>query len=68
MSISSISSSNAGYAAQIKQQPEAGEAQKAGREVKNDGDKDDQSAAVKAPAPTVNLNGQTVGSLINAIA
>jgi hypothetical protein len=68
MSVSSINSSNAAYVPQVKAPAETGEAQKAGREVKNDGDSDDKNAAVKAPAPTVNLNGQAVGTLINAVA
>ncbi len=42
------------------------------KEVENDKDKDDSAAkaavAPSAPRPTVNTNGQVVGSLINALA
>lgn len=68
MSVSSINSSNAAYAPQVKPQAEMLEADKAAREVKKDQDSDDKNAAVKAPAATVNLNGQAVGTLINAVA
>jgi len=47
--------------------PEAGEVPGAGGD--NDGDADDRGAkAVQAPQPTVNLNGQKVGQLINVTA
>jgi len=49
-------------------QAEAAEAQQAGRDVRNDGDADDGGGAIKEPAPTVNLNGQTVGTHINTSA
>ena len=71
MSISSIgsSSANALYSPTVQPKAEAGEAQKAGRDAVNDGDSDDGAAsAVQAPTPSVNLNGQTVGALINAVA
>jgi len=77
MSVSSIgsSSSNLSYSPAVKAQAEAVEAQqagrdvgKAGRDVGNDGDADDGGAAVKEPAPTVNLNGQSVGTIINTSA
>ncbi|KFB75690.1 hypothetical protein [Candidatus Accumulibacter cognatus] len=70
MSVSSIgsSSSNLSYSPAVKAQAEAVEAQQAGRDVGNDVDTDDGGAAVKEPAPTVNLNGQTVGTRINTSA
>ena len=69
MSVSSISSSNSLYTPAVRPQAEAGEAVQAGRDVKNDGDADDGgTAAVKASAPTVNLSGQAVGTIISAIA
>ncbi len=48
-------------------QPEANEAQKAGRDVRNDGDKDDGKTQAAAK-PTANTLGQTVGSIINTTA
>lgn len=69
MSVSSISSSNTAYASAVRPQAEAGEAQRAGREVRSDGDSDDGgSAASKSPAPSVNLDGQSVGKLITTSA
>ncbi|HRF12449.1 MAG: hypothetical protein ABTS16_19025 [Candidatus Accumulibacter phosphatis] len=70
MSVSSIgsSSSASSYSPAVKPQAEAAETQRAGRDVRNDGDADDGGTAVKAPAPTVNLNGQTVGTRINTSA
>jgi hypothetical protein len=51
----------------LQRQPEAAEVQKAGRD--NDGDTDDGgSKAVQKPAPTVNLNGQKLGQVINVAA
>jgi len=69
MTVSSVSSNSGAYAPVVRPQAEAGEVQRAGRDAKNDGDADDGGAAtVKAPAPTVNLNGQTIGSRINVTA
>lgn len=69
MSVSFVGSTSSAYAPAVRPQAEAGEAQRAGRDAKNDGDSDDGGAAsVKAPAPTVNFNGQTIGSRINVIA
>ena len=68
MSVSSIGSNSAVYTPAARPQAEAGETQVAGREVKRDGDSDDGGATVKAPAPTVNLNGQSVGKVINITA
>ncbi len=70
MSVSSIGSSNSNlsYSPPVKAQAEAAEAQQAGRDVRNDGDADDGGGAIKEPAPTVNLNGQTVGTHINTSA
>ena len=67
MSVNSIGSS-AAYTAALHQQSNVAAAQPVRRDTGNDGDKDDVAAAVKAPSPTVNLNGQTVGSTINITA
>lgn len=61
MTIDSVSNST--YTQPARPKAEAGEAQRAGRDVKNDGDSDDGFAAV--PRATVNLNGQTVGATIS---
>lgn len=68
MSISSVGASAMGYTAAIRPRPEAGELERAGRDVSNDGDADDAAAAVKARAPSVNLNGQAVGTTISTTA
>lgn len=68
MTVSSVSSSNA-YVPAVRPQAEAGEVQRAGRDAKNDGDADDgRAVSAQAPAPTVNLEGQKVGSRINVMA
>ena len=67
MSVSSIGSSTA-YTAAMQQQSSIAAAPPVRRETENDGDKDDGAAAVKAPSPSVNLNGQTVGKMINVTA
>lgn len=63
MSVSSISSNSALTAQLVKQQSEAGEATRAGRDVRPDGDGDYGGA--KQPAPVVNSSGQTTGTIIN---
>jgi hypothetical protein len=68
MSVSSIASSSAAFTAAIRQQSAPTAVQPIGREKENDGDKDDGTTAVKAPSPSVNLNGQTVGGTINVTA
>jgi len=65
MSVSAIASS---YTAPLQQQASLTAVQPASRERENDGDRDDGVAAVKAPSPSVNLNGQTVGKTINVTA
>jgi hypothetical protein len=68
MTVGSVSSSST-YASAIRPQAEAAEVQRAGRDTRNDGDAGEGgAAAVKAPAPTVNLAGQMVGSRINVTA
>lgn len=68
MTVSSVASSST-YTPPVRPQAETGEVQRAGRNAKNDGDADDAgSSGVKAPAPTVNLEGQKVGSRINITA
>ena len=67
MSVSAISSNSVVYTPSVQPKAESAEVQKAGRD--NDGDKDDGgAAAVKAPTPTVNLNGQKIGGTINVAA
>ena len=68
MSISSIASNSAMTTPAVRPQAAAAEAQAARRDVRNDGDSDDGSAVAKAPAPTVNLSGQTIGKLLNVSA
>jgi hypothetical protein len=67
MNVGSVGSTYSPNAQALQRQPEAAEVQKAGRD--NDGDSDDGgSKAVQAPAPTVNLNGQKLGQVINVTA
>jgi len=69
MNISSVGSSYSSLSTPASQRtPEAAELQKGGRD--NDGDSDDGGAkAVKAaPSPTVNINGQKIGQVINVSA
>ena len=68
MSISSVSSSTNLLLAALQQQASTSATQRATQAPANDGDSDDAVAAVKSPAPSVNLNGQTVGSTINITA
>ena len=65
MSVSAVS--GASVAAQaVQAQPESREVHNAGRDTSNDGDGDDGGASqVAAVKPTVNLNGQALGSIIN---
>jgi hypothetical protein len=67
MSVSSIASSSTAYTAAIQQQSTSA-VQPARRETENDGDRDGGTKAVKAPSPSVNLDGQTVGKVINITA
>lgn len=69
MNVGSVASTYTSLQPQaVQRTPEAAEVQKAGRD--NDGDSDDGGAkAVKAaPAPTVNLNGEKLGQVINITA
>jgi len=68
MSVSSVASSSSAYVSALQQQASATAVQRSTPETENDGDKDDGAATVKAPAPSVNLNGQTVGKSINVTA
>lgn len=68
MSINSVSSSSLVSALYSPSQPESKEATKAGRDVRNDGDKDDGSKAQAPAKPTANTLGQTVGTIINTTA
>lgn len=67
MSVSSVASSSAHMSA-LQQLSSTNAVQRSGRETENDGDKDDGATTVKTPSPTVNLDGQTVGSRINITA
>lgn len=67
MNVSSVGSaytSNHGQA--VQRTPESAEVKKVGGD--KDGDSDDRSAKVASSAPTVNLNGQKIGSIINVAA
>ncbi len=67
MNVGSVGSANSPGAQALKPQSEASEVQKGGRD--GDGDSDDGSSKpVQAPAPTVNMNGQKIGQIINASA
>jgi hypothetical protein len=69
MTVGSVARTTSSLQSQaVQNTPEAAEVKKAGRD--NDGDSDDGGVkAVKAaPAPTVNLDGQKVGQLINVSA
>jgi hypothetical protein len=64
MAVNSVTSSN--YVSQVQPQPQPN-AERVG-EKENDGDRDDGSKAAavqNAPKPTVNTQGQTIGSVIN---
>ena len=68
MSVSSVASSSNAYLSALQKQSNTTAVQQPAREPENDGDKDDGASAVKAPTPSVNLNGQSVGSTINITA
>lgn len=64
MNLSSVGSAYASYQPQaVSRKPEAAEVAVAGGD--RDGDRDDMSAKV---APTINLNGQKIGNIINTSA
>ena len=68
MTISSVSSTSVAYTPAVQTpRAEAGEVQRAGRDATNDGDADNLGAA-PVQKPTLNLEGQTVGSRINVTA
>jgi hypothetical protein len=68
MNISSVTSNSNIAAAALQQQSATNATERSSREPENDGDKDDGAIAVKAPSPTVNLNGQTTGAVVNTTA
>ena len=68
MSISSVSSSTNTQLAALQQQATTNAVQPPAREAENDGDRDDGATAVKAPKPSVNLNGQITGTKISVSA
>ena len=65
MAISSVTSGSNLLLAALQKQSSTTAVQAPPPPPTNDGDSDDAVAAVKASAPSVNLNGQTVGSTIN---
>jgi len=67
MNVNSVGNAYSNLQTQATQRtPEATEIKKAGRD--NDGDSDDGAKAVRAPAPSVNLNGQKLGQIVNVSA
>ena len=67
MNVSSVGSAYSSLQPQtVQRSPEASEVSKAGGG--NDGDSDDSGVKVAAPASTVNMNGQKIGSIINETA
>ncbi len=70
MSISSVSSNTPSPPVQKAAPPEAAEATRQGKDVRNDGDADDSTAAApsKTPEPVVNSLGQTIGKNLNVTA
>jgi hypothetical protein len=70
MAIGSISSSSPMQAPPKAAPAEAGEATRAGKDVRNDGDADDAGAAAQktAPKPVTNTLGQLIGRNVNVTA
>lgn len=67
MNVGSVGGAYNSYQAQaVQRTPESAEVKKAGGD--GDGDSDDRSAKVASAAPTVNLNGEKIGSIINVAA
>jgi hypothetical protein len=66
MSVGAVSTSNSAAIYAAQQQKSTQEVQTSERE--HDGDKDDGATAVKQPSPTVNTQGQQVGTTINTTA
>jgi hypothetical protein len=66
MSVSAVSATGVAASQALQARPESREVHNAGRDTSKDGDGDDggvsQVAAVK---PSVNLNGQVLGSIVN---
>lgn len=69
MSISSVGSSNsAAYAASLQHSAAMQNARESVPDKENDGDKDDGVTGAQSSAPTTNMQGQTIGTLINTTA
>lgn len=70
MAINSVSSSSLATAMQVRPQPEAKEVNQPGRDTRLDKSSDDGSKASVAAAtkPSVNSNGQAIGTIINTTA
>ncbi|HWU85533.1 MAG TPA: hypothetical protein VN028_09355 [Rhodocyclaceae bacterium] len=68
MSMSPIGADSPLYAASLQQTQQTQAAQEARPERENDGDRDDSAAPAQAAGPTVNLEGQTIGSLLSVAA
>lgn len=68
MAVGSVSSTNnSQISALLQQKPESQEVQ-GRRERESNGNKDDGATAAKPAAPTVNTQGQTIGSVVNTTA
>ena len=67
MNIGSIGSAPSVSIQALQGQPEAAETKKAGPDGDNDTD-DGSATKTRAPAPTVNENGQKLGQVINVTA
>jgi hypothetical protein len=67
MAVGAVGSSNTAALSAVLQQKAAQQEVQA-NERENDGDKDDGAKAVTQPSPTVNTQGQQVGTLINTTA
>jgi hypothetical protein len=71
MPISAINPSDSMYTSALQQQAQVQQpqVQETRPDRENDGDSDDKKVNVtKAPGPTVNLNGQAIGSIVNEVA
>ena len=66
MTVNAVSSTNTEAIAAAQQQKSAQAAQS--KQPENDSNKDDGAKAVKPPSPTVNTQGQTIGTTVNTTA
>lgn len=69
MTVVSVGGTNGNFTPQaVQRTPEAAEVRKAGGDHDGDADDGGTTAVKTAPAPSVNLNGQTVGQHIDVSA